>query len=233
MSTLELDAKPRSPTIDETIGNICRDLAGLDPGPLADLRRMDTTSDRYGAPFFWRLRSRYDLGTSPGRELKWAQVVQALAILTPKGRDEHKPSRHARRDQASDARAASPDGQTEVKRPSRRSLGHVLCDGADPGWPEDPANPRPLYSETRLAQLLGSSGETRVDLAVRVARFLAVRLPADVSFDCTDIARLLLYPDDASVGRKIARDYYARLDSTRRTEQANDTADANSPGDET
>lgn len=204
MQTLEANAQKPPLTLDRRIEKICFDLAGLDPGPLAELRRMDSTSASYGAPFFWRLCARYELGRGQSFEQTWAQIIQALAILTPKGRDEHKCSRHAK----------------------QFGLGRVLCDGADPGWPNDKTNPKSVYSEARFAQLLGSSGETRIDLVLRTARFLAARLPPDAAFDCTDIARLLLYPDDPGVGRKLARDYYTRLDGARRTDADDNTDNA-------
>ncbi|MFM9939450.1 MAG: type I-E CRISPR-associated protein Cse2/CasB [Hyphomicrobiaceae bacterium] len=218
-------------SLDDKIGGICRDLAGLYSGPLAELRRMDATSDAYGAPYFWRLCSRYQLGGTEAAEATWAQIIQALAILTPKGRDEAKPSRHSGHKTARpEVSAGSTEGGAAVARSRRRGLGHVLCDGADLRWPQDATNPKPAYSEARLAQLLGSSGETRIDLVVRAARFLSTRLPADATFDCTGIARLLLHPDDAKVTRDIARDYYARLDSARRTDT--DDTTSNSSGDE-
>lgn len=208
MQTLE--AELHTSALDDKIEKICRDLSKLDPGPLAELRRMDATSNEYGAPFFWRLCARYNLPFGETTEQTWAQVIQTLATLTPKGRDENKRSRH-------------------TKQPG---LGRMLCDGGDRGWrPEDPANPKPMYSEARLAQLLGSSGETRVELVLRLARMLAARLPPEAAFDCTDIARLLLYADDPGVGRRIARDYYARFDGARRTADLNDD-DTNSTGDE-
>lgn len=219
MTQTDATASKRQPSIAYRIEKICDDLAGLDPGPLAELRRMDTTSDAYGAPYFWRLVARYELLSNGGpREPAWAQVIQALAILTPKGRDDQKHSRHARNEANASADTnssdASPDGEVLPRR-RRRGLGHVLCDGADPTWPEDKQNPRAVYSEARFAQLLASSGATRVDLVLRAARMLAARLPADVRFDCTDLAGLLLFPDDPKVTRRIARDYYARLDGAR------------------
>lgn len=209
MQMLEDKSQMPSLKLDLQIENICRDLSKLDPGPLAELRRMDSTSDQYGAPYFWRLCARYGLPRGDTEENTWAQIVQALAILTPKGRDEEKQKRHNK----------------------KNGLGRVLCDGADTRWPDDTNNPRPVYSEARLAQLLGSSGETRVDLVLRLARLLAARLPPDTAFDCTDIARLLLYPDDPNVRRRIARDYYARFDGPRGSETDND--DTDSTGDET
>ena len=210
----------------DKIGKICAALVKLDPGPLAELRRMDTAGNDYGAPYFWRLLARPELDLG-GKELEWAQVIQILAILTPKGRDDGKMSRHALTERKPKEDPEAPGGAASdvgLARGKRRGLGHVLCDGGDRAWPEDRTNPRPVYSESRLAQLLGSSGASRVDLVRRAARLLAARLPADAAFDCTDLARLLLYPDDLEAGRRIARDYYARLDRATNRD-ANDNAD--------
>lgn len=214
MSALEPATHDRAKSLAEKIDAICKDLACLDPGPLAELRRMDTSADAYGAPYFWRLLARYGLAPSKADEPKWAEVVQALAILTPKGRDDAKVSRHCTRERK--ARQTETDGAASTRSPCR-GFGQVLCDGADNAWPDDGSNLRPVFSENRLAQLLGS-GDTRADLVRRAARLLAARLPAQAQFDCTDLARLLLYPDDPDVGRSIARDYYARFDRASRSE---------------
>ena len=41
------------PSLDETIATVSQRLLALDPGPLAELRRMDP--DGVGTPIFWRL----------------------------------------------------------------------------------------------------------------------------------------------------------------------------------
>lgn len=222
MSVPDISHAEKKTNLSSKIAGICVDLARLDPGPLAELRRMDVSTDTYGAPYFWRLIAKHNLPANAEAERRWAQVIHALAILTPKGRDETKRPRHSSGEKSPDAVAGAP--QTNP-----RTLGTMLCDGGDVGWPDDKQKPRPVYSEIRLAQLLGSSGATRVDLVRRAARMLAARLSPDVQFDCTDLALLLLKPDDPDVGRRTARAYYARLD--RATPKQADEED-NSTGDD-
>ena len=73
------------------VGEISR----LPPGPAASLRRNPLAGS--GSAAFWYLLARN--GITPGRKLerRWATVIQAIAILTPKGRsdtDRPKPSAH-------------------------------------------------------------------------------------------------------------------------------------------
>lgn len=79
----------------------------LDPGPLAELRRM---SDILGAPAFWRLHSRH--GEIQKRPDEWLTITRILALLASKGSPENRPELHN----------------------GNRCLGTVLCDGGDPAW---------------------------------------------------------------------------------------------------
>lgn len=174
-------------------------LGGLAPGDLAELRRMGPGNL---APWFWRLATRH--GAIAYREEDWMHVVRILAILTPRGDQEKRPRLH---------------------QPSRR-LGAVLCDGGDNSWPDSSqGQPRPAYSELRLAKLLESRGAQRPVLLTRAARGLARSMPPGAGVDVRDIAFTILYPHSAEVNNGLARSYYARLDgaSRRASNQQEDT----------
>lgn len=196
----------------DTIFAIGQTLAKLDPGPLADLRRTSLDSDEHGAPYFWRLAARHDFGTK-ARLATWARIVQIMAILTDKGALENKRSPH------------EPPSQDN----GWRGLGHAFCDGGDPAWGIGEADPRPMLSELRFARLLAARGITRAELMERAIRALAVKKPPGVGLDCTDLARFLLFPDDPAHARKLAGDYYARLDRARTSQ--NNLTDTTETGD--
>ena len=70
----------------QIVARLAREIAVLDPGPAAALRRGPQHGA--GAAAFWKLLTRYGPtheldGT---REEAWAVLIQAMAILTPKGR---------------------------------------------------------------------------------------------------------------------------------------------------
>lgn len=188
-------------------------LADLDPGALAALRRMSLEGGQAGAPYFWRLASRHDFGSGERLET-WARIVQIMAILTDKGSPEGRRSPHA----------------PLTKGNSWRGLGHALCDGADPAWGKAEADPRPMLSELRFARLLAARGPMRADLMERAARALAAKKPPATSINCVDLASFLLYPNDPVHARKLARDYYDRLDRAHQNE--GETTDATTTGEE-
>lgn len=66
-------------------------LAHLDPGSAAALRRGPLSGA--GAAAFWKLLARYG---PDGDERKWATLVQAIAILTPRGRKSKQESAYER-----------------------------------------------------------------------------------------------------------------------------------------
>lgn len=137
----------------------------LDPGPLANLRRM---TPELGAPAFWRLAARHP--DTIGRETQaWAAIITILAILTPKGAAENRPALHD----------------------AKHAFGAVLCDGGDPNWSGD----RPVFSERRLAQLLAARGPARTEALIRAARILARSRPPGAGLDVRGIAGAVLYPD--------------------------------------
>ncbi len=105
----------------------------------------------------------------------------------------------------------TPKGEPGHRRPfhdPKRPLGLALCD-AD-------------LSEARLARFLALPFDRRGDALERMAR----RLAASRDFsgvDCRDIAHLL-FSDDVKWPRKLAADYYRRLDAARPDSQKDDAA---------
>ena len=136
----------------------------LDPGSLAELRRMEPG---IAAPAFWRLAARYP-GSIGARTGEWVEIIRILAILTPKGDPEGRPALHD----------------------ANRALGAVLCDGGDPGWSGD----RAALSERRLAQLLAARGPARMVALTRAARALARSRPPQAGLDVRGIAWAILNP---------------------------------------
>ena len=134
-----------------------------------------------------------------------------MAILTDKGDPKGKRSPH---------RAKSNDGKW-------LGFGASLCDGGDPAWAVGEPEPRAMLSELRFARLLAATGTIRADLLERTARALAAKkLAGGKGFDCTDIAKFLLFDDNPKHGKRLARDYYARLDRGYTDEAPNaDTGD--------
>lgn len=164
---------------------VARMLQRLEPGPLAELRRMGTET---GAPIFWRLAARYP-DTIGRRHEKWISIVRIVAILIPKGEPaERKPLHDA-----------------------KRRLGEVLCDGGDPGWPNS-NSPRPVLSERRLAQLIAARGMQRGVLLERAARAISRTRQSGSGVNVVDIAWTLLDFDSGGIGRHLAGPYYRRLD---------------------
>ena len=176
-------------SLDETIMAVSQRLLGLDPGPLAELRRMEPGGP--GTPIFWRLAA--EMRLDDGQREQWMQIVRILAILTPRSR-----------------------GNTARLHDRFRQLGRALCDGGNQAWPSDPKNPRPALSETRFARLLATPAAKRGEALERIARMLARTRTPEVGINCTEIARLLLRTDDSLPLQDLARDYYRRLDPADR-----------------
>ena len=81
------------PTVGDVAVRVARDIAGLDPGSAAALRRGPLAGA--GAAAFWKLLADHDI--SSNRLEAWATVVQATAVLTPVGKaatDQTRPSAH-------------------------------------------------------------------------------------------------------------------------------------------
>ena len=176
--------------IEEAVIDAARLLQGLDPGGLAELRRMQGPS--LGAPAYWRLAARHAT-TIGSRHDKWMAIVRSLALLTPGG---------------------EPEGRLALHDPKRR-LGQVLCDGGDPDSLTGDTV-RPAISERRLAQLLSArSGQRRV-LLERALRAIAPSRRREVGVNVVDIAYWLLELDPVAAGRRLAESYYRCLDTAER-----------------
>ena len=171
----------------------------LDPGELSKLRRLSLNADDWGAPFFWRLVSEHDLKPLG----KWAAIIQMMATLTEKGRDDAKPSPHD----------------------WSHRFGASLCDGGMRDWGVGVLREqlKPVFSESRFARLLSARGATKRILLARAVAMLAQSKDANRGVDCADVARLVLFEDGAAY-RKIARDYYARLDRASRHIDSTDSS---------
>ena len=166
----------------------------LGPGDLADLRR---TREGRIAPAFWRLVSRHPKTIGrPDQERAWMAILRIIAILTPTGNPDDRPSLHDR----------------------RQRLGKVLCDGGDLGW--DGTKP-PVLSELRLTRLLAARGNQRIVLLTRAARAIARHRTPGSGVNVVDIAKALLWPGST---RRIAKPYYDRLDAAERSEPTGETA---------
>lgn len=74
-------------TMAQRVAELARAIAALEPGPAAALRRGPQNGA--GAAAFWKLLARYGPGyeLDRDREEGWGTLVQAIAILTPKGRN--------------------------------------------------------------------------------------------------------------------------------------------------
>ena len=165
----------------------------LDPGDLADLRR---TREGRIAPAFWRLVSQHpDTIGRPDQERAWMAILRIIAILTPTGSPDDRPSLHDH----------------------RQRLGKVLCDGGDAAWD----GKKPALSELRLTQLLAARGNQRFVLLTRAARAIARSRTPGSGVNVVDIANALLWPDST---RRIAKPYYDRLDAAERSEPTGETA---------
>ena len=166
----------------------------LDPGGLADLRR---TREGRIAPAFWRLVSRHPKTIGrPDQERAWMAILRIIAILTPTGSPDDRPSLHD----------------------CRQRLGKVLCDGGDADWD----GPKPVLSELRLTRLLAARGNQRIALLTRTARAIARSRTPGSGVNVVDIANALLRPNDSTRG--IARPYYDRLDAAERSKSTGETA---------
>lgn len=172
----------------EAVFNLSRQmLFELDPGAMARLRRMDV--DGAGEPDYWQLAA--ECGFLDENQDRWRRIIQLMALLCGKGEA----------------------GKRGALHDNKRGLGAVLCDGGDPHWSPGPAGDgRPVLSEARFARFLELSWADRHEALARLMRWLAAHRNSDSGVNCTDIAELILIPDPVRTLRRIARDYYRRLD---------------------
>ena len=179
-------------SVEETALAAAKGLQHLDPGSLAELRRMRSSS--VGAPAYWRLAARYSktIGRNPEA---WMAILRSIAILTPRGDPESRPSLHN----------------------ASRRLGHVLCDGGNPNWPVPGESVQAAaVSERRLGQLMSARGKQRQMLFERVMRIVARTRDPESGVNVLDIAWWLLSSDTEQSARRLAESYYQRLDRAER-----------------
>lgn len=181
----------KADSLDEKIFNLSREMLALNPGSLAELRRMETSA---GPSAYWRLAAKCGFLDSDAD--LWMQIVKTMAILTPKG--ERRPN----------------DRLHEVKR----RLGIVLCDGGDPNWrPRTFDAPDGVIAERRLVRFLALPRDQRASSLERLARTIARTRLRDCGVNCVDIASLILSPIPKQTLQNLARHYYKRLDSATRS----------------
>ena len=94
----EATSAPQGPPAPEwnlyrAVPKLAFEIARLDPGSAAALRRGPL--EGAGAAAFWKLTAELAPDLTPRQEPAWASVVQAIAILTPRGRDESRESAHS------------------------------------------------------------------------------------------------------------------------------------------
>ena len=80
-------------TMGQIVARLAREISVLDPGSAAALRRGPQNGA--GAAAFWKLFASYgpDYELDGNREEAWGVLIQAIAILTPKGgRNENSPN---------------------------------------------------------------------------------------------------------------------------------------------
>ncbi|MBJ7533588.1 type I-E CRISPR-associated protein Cse2/CasB [Rhodomicrobium vannielii ATCC 17100] len=173
-------------TLDQVIGHVSGALPHLSTGDRARLRRGPLKDGDVGAPAFWKLAAHEKYGFKG--DDKWAAILQAMAILTP--------------------RPADGDDNPKGPHDPSHKFGMALCDGGDKSWGQGSADPRPVLSELRLAKMLAAKGELRRELVIRAAKIIAKSGP---SVNCADIARFILNENIDEYARQIAKHYYIRL----------------------
>lgn len=92
--TMPAPQRPPGPVwnLRKAVPKLAFQIARLDPGSAAALRRGPL--DGAGAAAFWKLTAELAPDLTPRQEPAWASVVQAVAILTPRGRNESRKSAH-------------------------------------------------------------------------------------------------------------------------------------------
>ena len=120
----------------QRVPELARAIAALEPGPAAALRRGPQNGA--GAAAFWKLLASYgpDYELDGDREEGWGTLAQAIAILTPKGRNRDDAPREPAHDPRTAMGTALYDaGVSELRlarlltvpKPMRRTLVVRLC----------------------------------------------------------------------------------------------------------
>ena len=184
--------------LSETVERLSKEISGLAPGPLAELRRMDVNGP--GAAAYWILAGRCGFLNAPIEP--WMRIVKIMAILTPRGEPDQRPATHD----------------------AKRRFGAALCDGGDSGWPGAETGQRhPFVSETRLARLIAQRHDQRPATLERLARMLARQRDPQTGINCIDIAALVLDSDNRAQLTALARQFYQRLDRANRSTAQQET----------
>lgn len=89
---LPLEPEDRSADLGLTIVRLAAQIARLKPGSAAALRRGPLEGE--GCAAFWQLMADNGIEGRAGDLPRWAAIMQAIAILTPRGGDEKKRSAH-------------------------------------------------------------------------------------------------------------------------------------------
>ncbi|MFZ1107584.1 MAG: type I-E CRISPR-associated protein Cse2/CasB [Rhodomicrobium sp.] len=173
------------------IGYLSKRLPTVSTGDRARLRREAVGRKGVGSPGLWRLL--VGLGfkiekTSEEKIEKWATVMQAMAILTPRP--------------AHDGTLFEPHSGDDS-----RAFGRALCDGGNLAWDPKKPDARPVVSELRLAKMLAAKGKLRRELVIRAAKIIA---KSGAPVNCIDIAGFVLDEDQEWPANAIAKSYYAR-----------------------
>lgn len=134
----------------QVVPTVARRIARLGPGPAAALRRGPAKGS--GTAAYWQLVAQLENDGLQGENPAWETIIQAIAILTPRGQDPKKQSSH---DPTVAMGAALFDAQVSELR-----LAHMLN--------APPATRRRLI--VRTCRRLASSGHGRFDLKT-LARF--------------------------------------------------------------
>ena len=88
----EAEGVPPPQRLREAIPKIAFEIARLDPGSAAALRRGPLQGA--GAAAFWKLLAKQNPVGATRNQAGWAALIQAIAVLTPKGQDPEKKSAH-------------------------------------------------------------------------------------------------------------------------------------------
>lgn len=168
-----------------TVWGIARDIADLDPGAAAALRRGPLEGS--GAAAFWKLLATYEPEDAVQNELGWAALIQAIAILTPKGQGSRS------------AHGKTPMGERRRSAHGKTPMGEALV--------------KAKVSDERLAHLLATKGDQRRETAVRLCRRLAAT--ETPPFNLTTLGHFIVHGSEKT-DRRIAREFYYALAAAER-----------------
>ena len=132
------------PSPGQRVARIAETVLHLDPASAAALRRGPLAGA--GAAAYWKILAQLDVRAGLANESAWAALVQAIAVLTPKGRRPDRQSAHNP--------AISFGAVLYTAKISELRLARLLN------------TPRPLRPEAsvRMCRRLASAGQGRFDL---------------------------------------------------------------------